>query len=146
MFKACVMTVTDCSRRAFKWRAISAVVVPESRMIGFVVLDEFGRGSSDSSLFRVVQCFLQAQRIVLTGLHLPHRAAMRTDHHSLRRQGIQIGTSGYGRDRKSLHQITDRDLASLFNEVQNLSAPLFRQQTRVLGSPHGIGPRVSTKW
>jgi hypothetical protein len=64
----------------------------------------------------------------LTGFDLADGAAVGTDHDALGGQGVEVGPGGDRGDGESLDQVTNSDLAFLFDEIQNLATTLFRQQ------------------
>ena len=116
---------------------------------GFVVLDQVRRCPPDSDLLSMVQRLLQAQRIILTCFQSPDGAAVRANHHPIRRQRVQVSARRNRRNGKHPYQVPHRDLAFLLDQIQDFSATLFCQPTKVLAVSHhvrspmcGPGPKL----
>src|SRR5437879_936540 len=94
IFNALVMTVRDCIFIFFRYRATSAVVVPESKMIVSPGCTSCGR-PPNSDFFIPVQSFFGTKRIVLGGLKPSYCPAVRADDCADRSQSIQVATDSH---------------------------------------------------
>jgi hypothetical protein len=61
---------------------------------------------------------------------------MRPHHHAFLRESVQIAARGHGGNGKLMRQIAYRNLATLFDKVQNFSPALFRQEPRIFTVTH----------
>src|SRR5690242_15091331 len=75
---------------------------------------------------------LQPQWVVTAGFRLSHSTAMRPDRSSAGRQCVKISSRRHSRDIKSVDYVTDGDLSFLFDQFQDLAAPLLGQQSCVV--------------
>src|ERR1700719_454828 len=80
---------------------------------------QFCRGLSDSDFFIPVQGFFGAERVILSGLHAPHGAAVRSHRRAGRSESVEVVADSDGRNGATSDHIHDSYLAVLFDEVQH---------------------------
>ena len=130
MLSAFVITFSERSRRKRIWRAISAVVVPESSMIVSPSLDHLRGGVADADLLGVVQRLLDRDRHVVGRVAALERAAVRADDRAEAGERVEVAADRDRGDREARHQLLDRDPLLLVEQLEDPAPALLDQQAR----------------
>ena len=135
MLSALVITLIEVSLSARICLAISAVVVPESRISVCAIADQLDGGGGDADLLRAMQCLFDVDG-QLIALAAGQGAAMSAHHGAHVFECSQVRADRHGRNAEPLSERGHRSLRLLLDERADVAAALFHREP---ASAYGAG-------
>ena len=128
-FSPFVITVSESSFSDLICFAISAVVVPESRMMVSARRISASRGVADAQFLAMVQRLLDCDPDVAL-IEALQRTAVRPHQRAALGECVEVAANGHRRHVEPLDQILDGDAIFLVEQVENAPASFFDEQLR----------------